>query len=46
MDIDDTDVVVLTERNFDDLTSEGSWLVEFYAPVCCASLSMHRLMSG
>lgn len=27
-----SDVVVLTEQNFDGLTATGDWLVEFYAP--------------
>lgn len=27
-------VVTLTTSNFDDLTSEGPWLLEFYAPWC------------
>ena len=30
---DDSKVVVLTDANFEALTSEGSWLLEFYAPV-------------
>jgi protein disulfide-isomerase-like protein len=29
-----SDVVILTESNFDDLTSKGDWLLEFYAPWC------------
>jgi len=29
-----SDVVVLTESNFEQLTSEGIWFVEFYAPWC------------
>jgi len=29
-----SDVVVLTESNFEQLTSEGTWFVEFYAPWC------------
>jgi hypothetical protein len=28
----DSDVTVLTEANFDALTSSGEWLLEFYAP--------------
>jgi len=30
----DSDVVVLTEANFHELTGLGSWLTEFYAPWC------------
>jgi len=29
-----SDVVVLTKDNFDTLTKEGKWLLEFYAPWC------------
>jgi len=29
-----SDVVTLTDANFEQLTKEGSWLVEFYAPWC------------
>jgi hypothetical protein len=32
-DTEHSDVVVLSDRNFDELTSSGSWLLEFYAPV-------------
>lgn len=27
-----SDVVVLTDANFDELTKNGEWLLEFYAP--------------
>jgi len=30
----DSDVVVLTTGNFKESTTEGNWLVEFYAPWC------------
>jgi len=30
----ESDVVILTESNFNDKTSKGNWLVEFYAPWC------------
>jgi len=30
----DSDVVVLTDANFAQLTKEGNWLLEFYAPWC------------
>jgi protein disulfide-isomerase-like protein len=29
-----TEVVTLTEANFEELTSRGAWLIEFYAPWC------------
>jgi len=29
-----SDVVILTDANFDTLTSKGEWLLEFYAPWC------------
>ena len=34
-------VVELTASTFDDVTSEGDWLVEFYAPWCghCKNLA-------
>jgi len=31
---DVSDVVVLTDANFDDFISKGDWLLEFYAPWC------------
>ena len=36
-----SDVVTLTDANFDELTRSGSWLLEFYAPWCghCKALS-------
>jgi len=36
-----SEVFTLTEANFDELTSDGSWLIEFYAPWCshCKKLS-------
>jgi len=29
-----SDVVTITDANFDQLTSKGAWLLEFYAPWC------------
>jgi hypothetical protein len=29
-----SDVIVLTDSNFEELTSKGNWLLEFYAPWC------------
>jgi len=36
-----SDVVILTDSNFDQLTSSGKWLLEFYAPWCghCKTLA-------
>jgi protein disulfide isomerase len=36
-----SEVIVLTDANFDQLTSSGSWLLEFYAPWCghCKTLA-------
>mmetsp|Transcript_6983 Transcript_6983/g.12883 ORF Transcript_6983/g.12883 Transcript_6983/m.12883 type:complete len:430 (+) Transcript_6983:3-1292(+) len=31
---DDSAVMILTDSNFDVLTSEGSWILDFYAPWC------------
>ena len=34
---DTSDVVTLTDSNFDGLTKEGSWMIEFYAPSACSA---------
>ena len=38
---DTSDVVTLTDSNFDSLTKEGSWMIEFYAPYAAAITSSH-----
>jgi len=30
----ESDVIVLTDNNFDEQTAEGEWVLEFYAPWC------------
>jgi len=36
----ETDVIALNRLNFDEATSKGEWMIEFYSPTCphCTSL--------